>query len=182
MPIAYPEHARAGAPRHRRRAAGAGDHFQPHRPHRAAGLVHAGQRQHGLPRTRHRPVPGLRWHQSGRKVLRHGLYRLRVCTGCWAGFAITVIPILIIGLVARLVFKINFTVISGLLAGSMTDPPALAFANAISAFRCAFRLVRHRLPPNHASPHPHRADPGASFLPLAGPAVVGALARPHILR
>lgn len=48
------------------------------------------------------------------------------------GFAITVIPILVIGLLARLVFKLNFTVISGLLAGSMTDPPALAFANAVS--------------------------------------------------
>lgn len=52
----------------------------------------------------------------------------------WAagGLAITIIPILIIGLVARLVYKLNFTVISGLLAGSMTDPPALAFANAVS--------------------------------------------------
>ncbi len=48
------------------------------------------------------------------------------------GFAITVIPILLVGLVARLVLKMNFTVISGLLAGSMTDPPALAFANAVS--------------------------------------------------
>ncbi|MBC8096349.1 MAG: putative transporter [Akkermansiaceae bacterium] len=47
------------------------------------------------------------------------------------GFAITVIPILLVGLVARVVFKMNFTVISGLLAGSMTDPPALAFANAV---------------------------------------------------
>ena len=49
------------------------------------------------------------------------------------GFAITVIPILLVGLMARLVFKLNFTVISGLLAGSMTDPPALAFANAVCA-------------------------------------------------
>jgi putative transport protein len=48
------------------------------------------------------------------------------------GFAITVIPILLVGLFARLVLKLNFTVISGLLAGSMTDPPALAFANAVS--------------------------------------------------
>jgi putative transport protein len=48
------------------------------------------------------------------------------------GLAITVIPILIVGLVARMVFKLNFTVISGLLAGSMTDPPALAFANAVT--------------------------------------------------
>jgi putative transport protein len=49
-----------------------------------------------------------------------------------AGLAITVIPLLFIGLLARLVFRLNFTVISGLLAGSMTDPPALAFANSIS--------------------------------------------------
>jgi putative transport protein len=48
------------------------------------------------------------------------------------GLAITVIPILIVGLVARIVMKLNFTVISGLLAGSMTDPPALAFANAVT--------------------------------------------------
>jgi putative transport protein len=48
------------------------------------------------------------------------------------GFAITVIPILLVGIVARLFFRLNFTAISGLLAGSMTDPPALAFANAVS--------------------------------------------------
>ena len=49
-----------------------------------------------------------------------------------AGLCITTIPLLIVGLVARLVFKMNFTAISGFLAGSMTDPPALAFANAVS--------------------------------------------------
>lgn len=48
------------------------------------------------------------------------------------GFAITVIPILIVGIVARAFLKLNYTAISGLLAGSMTDPPALAFANAVS--------------------------------------------------
>ena len=47
------------------------------------------------------------------------------------GFAITVIPILLVGIVARAFLKLNFTAISGLLAGSMTDPPALAFANAV---------------------------------------------------
>jgi putative transport protein len=47
------------------------------------------------------------------------------------GLLITVVPLLIVGLTARIVFKLNFTVISGLLSGSMTDPPALAFANAI---------------------------------------------------
>jgi putative transport protein len=48
------------------------------------------------------------------------------------GLAITVIPTLLVGVFARLMLKLNFTVISGLLAGSMTDPPALAFANTIS--------------------------------------------------
>jgi len=49
------------------------------------------------------------------------------------GLAITVIPILLVGLLGRLVLKLNFSVLSGLIAGSMTDPPALAFANAVSA-------------------------------------------------
>ncbi|HOW89220.1 MAG TPA: TrkA C-terminal domain-containing protein, partial [Elusimicrobiales bacterium] len=49
------------------------------------------------------------------------------------GLAITMIPLIIVGLFARIVFKLNFTILSGLLAGSMTDPPALAFANAISS-------------------------------------------------
>ncbi|MFO1196523.1 MAG: putative transporter [Burkholderiaceae bacterium] len=49
-----------------------------------------------------------------------------------AGFLVSVIPILVVGLVARLALKMNFTPIGGLLAGSMTDPRALAFANAVS--------------------------------------------------
>jgi len=48
-----------------------------------------------------------------------------------AGFAITVLPLIAVGVIARAVLKMNFTAISGLLAGSMTDPPALAFANAV---------------------------------------------------
>lgn len=52
----------------------------------------------------------------------------------WLGVAcvVTTVPLLIVGLVARLALKVNFIAICGLLAGSMTDPPALAFANAIS--------------------------------------------------
>lgn len=52
----------------------------------------------------------------------------------WIGYgaAITLIPLLIVGLVARAVFKLNYLTVCGLLAGSMTDPPALAFANALS--------------------------------------------------
>jgi putative transport protein len=45
---------------------------------------------------------------------------------------ITLIPIILVGLFARLVMKVNFLSICGLLAGSMTDPPALAFANSIA--------------------------------------------------
>ena len=45
------------------------------------------------------------------------------------GFLITVIPILIIGTLARLKFKFNYFTIMGRLAGTYTDPPALAYAN-----------------------------------------------------
>lgn len=47
------------------------------------------------------------------------------------GFLITVIPLLIIGAVARLYFKINYFTLMGLIAGSNTDPPALAYANQV---------------------------------------------------
>jgi len=52
----------------------------------------------------------------------------------WFGGAcvITLVPLLVVGLFARLVLRVNFIALCGLLAGSMTDPPALAFANAIS--------------------------------------------------
>ncbi|MFC0309127.1 putative transporter [Gallibacterium trehalosifermentans] len=47
------------------------------------------------------------------------------------GMLITFIPLFITGIVARLYGKLNYLTLCGLLAGSMTDPPALAFANAI---------------------------------------------------
>ena len=47
------------------------------------------------------------------------------------GFFITVIPILIIGPIARLRFKFNYFTIMGMIAGTYTDPPALAYANSI---------------------------------------------------
>jgi putative transport protein len=46
------------------------------------------------------------------------------------GFLITIIPLLIMGVVGRFYFKINYFKLMGLLAGSTTDPPALAYANA----------------------------------------------------
>ena len=48
------------------------------------------------------------------------------------GIIITLAPLLLVGLGARVFLKTNYVTICGLLAGSMTDPPALAFANSIS--------------------------------------------------
>lgn len=48
----------------------------------------------------------------------------------YTGFLITVIPILIIGTIARLKYKFNYFTIMGMLAGTYTDPPALAYANS----------------------------------------------------
>jgi putative transport protein len=45
------------------------------------------------------------------------------------GFLITVIPILIIGTIARLRYKMNYFTLMGMIAGINTDPPALAYAN-----------------------------------------------------
>ena len=47
------------------------------------------------------------------------------------GFLITIIPILIVGPIARLRFKFNYLTIMGMLAGTYTDPPALAYANSV---------------------------------------------------
>lgn len=51
----------------------------------------------------------------------------------WIGYGIliTFIPLFITGLVARIFGKMNYLSLCGVLAGSMTDPPALAFANNI---------------------------------------------------
>jgi putative transport protein len=52
----------------------------------------------------------------------HGVY--------WMGLAaiITLVPLLLVALIARGIYKLNYMTLCGLLAGSMTDPPALAFA------------------------------------------------------
>ena len=50
-------------------------------------------------------------------------------TYVWCGFLITIVPVLIVGIVARLVYKMNYFTLMGMIAGSTTDPPALAFAN-----------------------------------------------------
>ena len=47
------------------------------------------------------------------------------------GFLITIIPILIVGTIARMKYKFNYFTIMGMLAGTYTDPPALAYANSV---------------------------------------------------
>lgn len=48
------------------------------------------------------------------------------------GFIITIIPMLIVGILGKKVFKVNYLTLSGVMAGSMTDPPALAYANGLT--------------------------------------------------
>ena len=50
--------------------------------------------------------------------------------GC--GFLITTIPLLIMGVFGRYYYKINYFKLMGLMAGSTTDPPALAYANQVT--------------------------------------------------
>lgn len=45
------------------------------------------------------------------------------------GFIITIIPLLLVGVIARYFYKLNYYTIMGLISGSMTDPPALAYSN-----------------------------------------------------
>lgn len=49
----------------------------------------------------------------------------------WIGYGalITAVPLIIVGILARMLAKMNYLTMCGMLAGSMTDPPALAFAN-----------------------------------------------------
>nr|WP_314571670.1 putative transporter [uncultured Prevotella sp.] len=49
----------------------------------------------------------------------------------YTGFLITIVPILIVGTIARMKYKFNYFTIMGMLAGTYTDPPALAYANSI---------------------------------------------------
>lgn len=52
----------------------------------------------------------------------------------WMGYGalITLIPLLVVGFYARIALKQNYLTVCGLLAGSSTDPPALAFANGLA--------------------------------------------------
>ena len=48
------------------------------------------------------------------------------------GFAITVIPLLVVGIIARAKYKMNYFTICGVMSGGYTDPPALAYCNKLA--------------------------------------------------
>lgn len=48
------------------------------------------------------------------------------------GFIITFLPLIIIGIIARGLYKIDYFTLMGLIAGSTTDPPALAYSNGVA--------------------------------------------------
>jgi putative transport protein len=48
------------------------------------------------------------------------------------GAIITILPVLIVGIIGRLFFKLNYLTLIGLITGSVTNPPALAFASSLS--------------------------------------------------
>lgn len=58
-----------------------------------------------------------------------------VCNGgyWWVlyGFIITIVPLLVIGLIARFVCHLSYFTIAGMISGATTDPPALAYSNSI---------------------------------------------------
>jgi putative transport protein len=49
-----------------------------------------------------------------------------------AGACVTAVPLILVAVFARVILKLNFIDLSGLIAGSMTDPPALAFASSVA--------------------------------------------------
>mgnify|MGYP001428545515 CR=1 FL=1 len=53
----------------------------------------------------------------------------------WVGYGviITIVPLLIAGLVGRYVFKLNYYTLIGVLGGSTTNPPALAYSNDLTS-------------------------------------------------
>ncbi len=48
------------------------------------------------------------------------------------GFIITFLPLIIVGCIARGIYKLNYFTLMGLIAGSTTDPPALAYSNGVA--------------------------------------------------
>lgn len=60
------------------------------------------------------------------------VFNLRGATWVGYGFLITVIPLIVVGFLARGKYKLNYLSIIGMMSGSYTDPPALAYANKVA--------------------------------------------------
>ena len=60
------------------------------------------------------------------------VFNVRGVTWVGYGFAITVIPLLVVGIIARMKYKMNYFTIVGMMSGNYTDPPALAYGNKIA--------------------------------------------------
>ncbi len=83
---------------------------------------------------------GLRAGDQFMEIIIHGNGLMWMVSGA----LITTVPVLVLGIWARLKLRMNYLTICGLLAGSMTDPPALAFANNVvpsSAVSIAYASV-----------------------------------------
>ena len=60
------------------------------------------------------------------------VFNLQGATWVGYGFLITFIPLLVVGLIARGKYKMNYLSIIGMMSGNYTDPPALAYANKVA--------------------------------------------------
>lgn len=60
------------------------------------------------------------------------VFNLRGAMWVGYGFVITVIPLLVVGCIARGKYKMNYLSIIGIMSGGYTDPPALAYANKVA--------------------------------------------------
>ncbi|MDB6149319.1 MAG: transporter [Chthoniobacter sp.] len=98
-----------------------------------------------------------------------------------AGAAITLVPLLIVGGIARVVFKLNFMSLCGLLAGSMTDPPALAFANAIGRSEAPSVAYTTVLSTHNAAANRRRAGYGASVFEIVAPSKIQHSTRRNVI-
>lgn len=60
------------------------------------------------------------------------VFNLRGAMWVGYGFIITVIPLIVVGCIARGKYKMNYLTIIGMMSGNYTDPPALAYANKVA--------------------------------------------------
>ena len=72
----------------------------------------------------------------------------------WIGYGalITAVPLITVGILARMLAKMNYLTMCGMLAGSMTDPPALAFANNLHPTSGAAALSYATVPAHYHPP------------------------------